>query len=187
MDIFRVRFDAPSAEVPRKIAEERSKATKDLFYLDPVHLSEDLFSLAFDLHSDLVTYLVKLMLNIIKGLSGGRDVYYHHHIKVAAHYGLGNIKDIDVICRKIGAYLGDDAYCILSDYCDYYFFHALLYLINIKILRFAQNDTALLYLVNIKILRYAQNDTTHIWALPGSPGELCSGQASCPSVRRRAY
>ena len=43
-------------------------------------------------------------------------ICYHHHVEISLYDGLGNIQDIDAVLRKIGTYLCDNAYCVLTNY-----------------------------------------------------------------------
>ncbi len=51
------------------------------------------------------------------------DVDDHHHVEEILEYGLIDVKDIDVLLRKICTYLCDDAYSVFSYYCDDCTFH----------------------------------------------------------------
>ena len=61
-----------------------------------------------------------------KGLEGNvcsASVHDHHHVEVFLDDGLGNIKDVNFMVRKICTYLCDDAYGVFSYYGDNNFIH----------------------------------------------------------------
>lgn len=97
-----------------------------------MHFFENLFSLAFYLDSDGVAEIVEsgdYRLEIIGDMA---RVDYHHHVEITLYDGLRDVEDVDLLFRKIGAYLGYDAYGIFPDYCDNASVHDTIYCTNDK-------------------------------------------------------
>lgn len=119
--------------------------------LDAVHLVKDLFLLAFDHYADLFSESSQFICHVTKRLLHLIGVNDHHHIEISLYDGLGNIQDIDAVLRKIGTYLCDNAYCVLTNYrnnCFFiialifrmiscYYFYLYFYLLNYTLLHFA--------------------------------------------------
>ena len=104
----------------------------DVDHLAPlyaVHLLEDLGLLAANLEPHRLTEFAQSGRNIFEALAAGCDVYNHHHVEILLDDSLGDIKNIDVVLREIGARLGDDADDVLTDNCYNRFFHDCYYTI----------------------------------------------------------
>ena len=67
---------------------------------DPVHRLKYLLTLTVNDYTDLLTDLSQFVRNISKRFGGIVHVDHHHHVKIPADYGLGNIKYVDpvVVC-----------------------------------------------------------------------------------------
>ena len=84
-----------------------------------MHQIKDFFFLAADLHADLFfTDPGKFVCDDAERFLGLCDIYDHHHIEISVYDGLGDIKDIDLVLRKICADACNDADGVFSYNCD---------------------------------------------------------------------
>ena len=91
-----------------------------------MHQVKNLFLLATNLNTDL--FLAdpgKFIRDDSEGFLGFCGIDDHHHVEIAFHDGLGDVKDIDLVLRKVCADACDDADGIFSYNSDDSSFHFL--------------------------------------------------------------
>ena len=80
-----------------------------------MHLLEDLLALALHLHAHGASEFLEVVLGLLIMYAEGGHVYDHHHVEVAAHDGLADVEDVDVVLGQVGAYTGNDTLCVFAD------------------------------------------------------------------------
>ena len=88
-----------------------------------MHLLEDLGLLAADVHAHIGAEGREARGELVEGLAALRTVHDHHHVEESAHYGLGDVENVDVLLGEIGTGLGENPDGILANDGNDHFFH----------------------------------------------------------------
>ena len=81
---------------------------------DAVHLIENLFALALDLHTYFISDGVHVFLQLQQLDGRTAHIYYHHHVEVALNDGLRDVHHADVVRSEVIAHLGNNAHCVFA-------------------------------------------------------------------------
>ena len=85
----------------------------------PVHLGEDFFFLCQNTQTDFLAEFTKFIRNDAELFRTFLHVRDDHHVEHITQDRLADIEDVDIVVKKICGHPGNDAECVLSDYCDY--------------------------------------------------------------------
>ena len=90
--------------------------------LNTMHYIEDIFVLTADHYANLIADFRKFFRESRGIFIRFTGICNHHHVKIPLYDSLGNIQNVYVVVCKIGTYLCNDSYGVISYYCNDCFF-----------------------------------------------------------------